>query len=286
MTKEIESLGSLLKVLLICNKAHICIHDISGILGTPDMCIDNAYKVHSKPFCDAAKQTERGYRLCLFCKMQANIKAVEEKRIFSGCCPYGLFEIACPVEVYGEVLAIVYVGNLVTSVTEAERRLGKACRVTGASENMLKERLAQAQTVYDLEDYTKMAEFIAAYIKRLYLSGGKKVRSSAVHWAVDAAAEYVRKNFEKNITLTEAARLYFINEKYLGQLFRKQMGQSFTAYLNNVRLEKAKDMLLNTNDSVIDISDVCGYQNVTYFNRVFKRNTGKTPTQYRNEMTV
>ncbi len=286
MAKEFEGLSDLLDVLLINSKAHICIHDISGILRTPNMQIDPNYKVHSKPFCDAAKRTARGYRLCLSCKMHANRKAVKEKQIFSGHCPYGLFEIACPVEADGEVLAIVYVGNLVMSAEEAEKRISAACRVTGASGEMLKSLLSRAQRISDPDPYKKMAKFIASYMKRLYSGSKKGVRSSSVHWAVDAADAYIQNNLEKNITLKDVARLHFINEKYLGQLFHKQMGMSFTAYLNHIRLERAKELLVNTKDRVIAVSAACGYQNVTYFNRVFKRSTGKTPMRYRTEMTV
>lgn len=285
MSKNIESLSSLLDILLITNKAHICIHDISGILGASNMYIDLNYKTHSKPFCDAAKCTARGYRLCLFCKMQANRKAVEEKRMFSGYCPYGLYEIACPVEVSGEVLAIVYVGNLLINRSESKRRIKTACRATGAPESTLNRLLNQAQSVLHPEDFEKMAEFVASYIKKLYITKGESVRKSDMHWAVEIAAEYILHNYEKNITLKEVAKLHFINEKYLGQLFRKQLGISFTSYLNNTRLEHAKSMLVSTKDSVIDVSTACGYQNVTYFNRIFKKVTGKTPTDYRIEMT-
>ena len=58
---------------------------------------------------------------------------------------------------------------------------------------------------------------------------------------------------------------------------------SFNSYLNNIRLEHAKAMLLNTSESIIAVSLAYGYQNVTYFNRVFKKITSKTPSDFRNE---
>ena len=284
MSKDYESLSNLLNILLINSKAHICIHDISGILGTPELRIDRDYKIHSKPFCDTAKLTARGYHLCMSCKMMANRKAVKEKQVFSGYCPYGLFEVGCPVEVYGEILAIVYVGNLVVSMTESKKRINAACRVTGAPKDVLNRQLLQAQSTQCPDDYRKMAQFIASYVKRLYVSSTEKFQRAPIHWAVEAAAEYINRNFEKNITLKEVAKLYFINEKYLGHIFQKQIGVSFSTYLNNTRLERAKKLLASTNDSVITVSVACGYQNVTYFNRIFKKHIGKTPMCYRAEI--
>lgn len=278
-----ENLNTLMNILLINSNAHICVHDISGILELPGLAIDSKYKIHSKPFCDAAKQTPNGYRLCLFCKMRANRKAVEQKQMFSGYCPYGLYEVACPVEIYGDVLAIVYVGNLVLSESESKKRIRTACRSTGVPADTLYRHLFHGQSTRQADNYREMAGFIASYIKNLYTEKNKMPHRTNLHWAVNAAAEYIRNNYTKNITLKDVARLHFINEKYLGYIFAKQMKISFNSYLNNIRLEHAKAMLLNTSESIIAVSLACGYQNVTYFNRVFKKITGKTPSNFRNE---
>lgn len=279
----LENLNTLLDILLINSNAHVCVHDISGILELPGLNIDNKYKIHSKAFCDAAKQTPNGYRLCLFCKMRANRKTVEQRQMFSGYCPYGLYEVACPVEVYNDVLAIVYVGNLVLSESESKKRIRTACRVTGVSADTLYRHLLHGQSVRQTDNYREMAGFIAAYIKKIYTEKNKMPHRTDLHWAVKAAAEYIQNNYTKNITLKDVARMHFINEKYLGYIFSKQMKTSFNSYLNNIRLEHAKGMLLSTNESIIAVSLACGYQNVTYFNRVFKNNTGKTPSDFRIE---
>lgn len=278
-----ENLNTLLNILLINSNAHICVHDISGILELPGLNIDSKYKIHSKPFCSATKQTSNGYRLCLFCKMCANQKAIEQNQMFSGYCPYGLYEVACPVEVCGNVLAIVYVGNLVISESESKKRIRTACRATGASADALYLHLLHRQSIRQADNYREMAGFIAAYIEKLYTENNKMPSRTNLHWAVNAAAEYIKNNYTKNIILKDVARLHFINEKYLGYIFAKQMKISFNSYLNNIRLEHAKAMLLNTSESIIAVSLACGYQNVTYFNRVFKKITGKTPSDFRNE---
>jgi len=77
------------------------------------------------------------------------------------------------------------------------------------------------------------------------------------------------------------ARLFHYNEKYLGRLFKKETGQTFKEYINKKRIQIAQNMLLNTNYTVTEIAVQTGYNNVTYFNRIFKKIKGVTPTAYR-----
>ena len=67
------------------------------------------------------------------------------------------------------------------------------------------------------------------------------------------------------------------------RLFKQQMGMSFNEYLNEKRLEYGKERLRRSKDSVLEISANAGFRNVTYFNRMFKRRYGISPTQYRRE---
>jgi len=72
-----------------------------------------------------------------------------------------------------------------------------------------------------------------------------------------------------------------MNDKYLGRLFRKQLGQTFHEYLNAVRIKRAEELLMLPAKSIISIALDCGFQNVTYFNRIFARQHRMSPTQYR-----
>ena len=75
--------------------------------------------------------------------------------------------------------------------------------------------------------------------------------------------------------------LHYLNENYIGRLFRRQMGVRFTAYLNQVRIAHARTLLLDTSLSVTEIAMKTGFNQVPYFNRCFKANTGMTPTAFR-----
>ena len=93
---------------------------------------------------------------------------------------------------------------------------------------------------------------------------------------------HVEKNYTQDISIKTIACDLNINAAYLGQLFKSETGQLFSAFLNKTRIENAQKLLLNTRLSLNEISQQCGYTNISYFYNIFKKFTGKTPTQYRN----
>lgn len=92
----------------------------------------------------------------------------------------------------------------------------------------------------------------------------------------------IQQNYKDNLSLKELSDKYFINSAYLGQLFKKKYGIYFKDYLNCVRIEKAKELLLNSNEKVYKVSELVGYNNVDYFINKFTKVVGTTPSKYRN----
>lgn len=98
---------------------------------------------------------------------------------------------------------------------------------------------------------------------------------------VKKALDYIRKNYSKDINLKTISANFNLSAAYLGYLFRKETGDSFTNYLNKIRVEKAKELLLNTNMRVIEVSEKVGYVNTNYFFIIFKKMTGMSPSEFK-----
>ena len=98
---------------------------------------------------------------------------------------------------------------------------------------------------------------------------------------VDYLLKYVKSNFHREISLTQAANELSMNYSYLSSLFTQKAGMTFSQYLQHIRLEKAKMLLLSSVDRIHEIAEKCGYCNPKYFCRVFKEQTGKTPGEYK-----
>ena len=96
------------------------------------------------------------------------------------------------------------------------------------------------------------------------------------------AKRYIGNHYENSdLTLKEVADYVELNEKYFTSKFSKETGETFISYLTSLRIEKAKDLLKTTNFKIYEIAEMVGYRNVENFNRVFKKNTGTSPAQYR-----
>jgi AraC-like DNA-binding protein len=90
-------------------------------------------------------------------------------------------------------------------------------------------------------------------------------------------------NFDRHITIPQLARQAGINEAKLKEGFRELYGNSIHTYLQQLRLEKAKQLLLTTAMPITDITYHIGYSHVTHFTTLFKKQLGLTPTEYRNK---
>lgn len=90
-------------------------------------------------------------------------------------------------------------------------------------------------------------------------------------------------NFDKHITIPQLARQAGINEAKLKEGFRELYSNSIHTYLQQLRLEKAKQLLLTTAMPITDITYHIGYSHVTHFTTLFKKEFGLTPTEWRKE---
>lgn len=93
----------------------------------------------------------------------------------------------------------------------------------------------------------------------------------------------IKEHYMENMTLKELSKKYYVNSAYLGQLFRKQYGQSFKDYLNNYRIEQAAALLLRTDKKIYEIAEEVGYHDLDYFINRFISVKGCTPAKFRKQ---
>lgn len=97
--------------------------------------------------------------------------------------------------------------------------------------------------------------------------------------------KYIQKNYSLDINLEKISELFFISPSYCCYLFKEKTGENFSDYINNIRIEKAKDFLSNTDYKVYKIAKMLGYENDKYFFRIFKKFTGYTPEKFRENFS-
>lgn len=99
--------------------------------------------------------------------------------------------------------------------------------------------------------------------------------------AIERAEAFIKENFSHPIRLEDVAKLVYLSPTYFSRLFKKETGFTFPQYLNQLRIARAKNLLLSTGRSAKEIAAEVGYQDASYFAQVFKEAEGCTPLDFR-----
>lgn len=111
---------------------------------------------------------------------------------------------------------------------------------------------------------------------------GKTDKTGGAVSKISAIVRYLKENYENDIQLEAVAEQFHISSRYLRKYFSKEMGVNCNQYLTMIRLEKAKELLWNTTKSITEIAMMTGFNSSQYFSRVFRKNTGVRPHEFRN----
>ena len=110
-----------------------------------------------------------------------------------------------------------------------------------------------------------------------------EVPTDTMKGVVRQAVAYIDENFFEELTLDFFAKKYNVEGSYFSRMFRQEIGENFVLYLTRRRLEKAKEYIRTDEANLTEIAFMVGYADYSYFNRVFKKNVGISPREYRNQ---
>lgn len=99
---------------------------------------------------------------------------------------------------------------------------------------------------------------------------------------IEMVQRFTERNFDKNVSLRDAAASVCLSPKYLSRIFKRETGSSFAHFKMEMKIKKAQDLLMETGCNISQISDKLGYQNVETFVRAFRKIAGCTASEYRN----
>lgn len=93
--------------------------------------------------------------------------------------------------------------------------------------------------------------------------------------------KYVKEHIQDEISMSDIAEVVYLNPQYMVRLFKRKEGISILEYITSIRIKTAAELLRKTNDSIYQVAGLVGYSNYSYFSRVFKKATGKSPQEYK-----
>jgi len=116
---------------------------------------------------------------------------------------------------------------------------------------------------------------------RSVVSKVNSFNSRSIKLVLRKAVEYLHEHYHEQVTLNEVAEHAFVSTYYISRMFKKEMGKNFVDYLNELRIEKAKELLKDVQFKTYEVAEKVGIPDAHYFSRLFKKYVGVTPTEYR-----
>ncbi|OJG97986.1 hypothetical protein RV18_GL003682 [Enterococcus termitis] len=98
---------------------------------------------------------------------------------------------------------------------------------------------------------------------------------------INTILDYIHEHYNEEINLTTLADIMHLNRHYVSRFFKEAVGMNFIDYLTAYRVEKAKQLLMKTEESITEIAGTVGYIDSTYFSKLFKKKVGQSPHQFR-----
>lgn len=136
-------------------------------------------------------------------------------------------------------------------------------------------------TYQDIEECTTLEE-LRTFMNRVFEGADTKSSEKETYSPlVQDGLSYLEQNFDRNISLEEICTALGVSRNYFSFLFKKETGENIWSYLTEIRLNKAKELLKNTEDKTYSIAYQVGYDNPSYFSKLFKKSTGMTPNEFR-----
>ena len=163
----------------------------------------------------------------------------------------------------------------------ALEQIGLLEQVRGLFAEMLQEK-QQEKSWHDVLIRCDIIRLYSLFVRHFprEVSVSKQSITKFLHF--QQALSFIAEHFGEDIKLSDVAKIINYNPSYVSSLFVSYTGVNFKSYLDSFRINKAVELIKNTNATITDISAQCGYENIRTFNNTFKRVTQMTPTQMRD----
>jgi two-component system response regulator YesN len=143
------------------------------------------------------------------------------------------------------------------------------------------EFLNYAELKERFENLDSLCSFLSDIITYLKQLNDQSIHEGDTHSSFIQMIKYIDNNYQNKLYLKELSVKFYINQVYCCQLFKKNLGQTFSEYVTELRIKKACELLKNTELSIEEITSKVGYFDYYYFNKVFKKQCGITPARFR-----
>lgn len=241
-------------------------------------------KENENPFCALMAQTNGSCAACL--EVQEKLTENTSDQPKTAVCFAGLTDAAVPLRVGERLIGFLQTGQVMLHAPKQAQfdRTARKLVQWGMGVDLARAEEAYFHTkVLSKKQYASMLRLLSIFGQHLsLLSNQLSTRAAGAEpQAVTRARNFIAQNQDRDVSLGEVAKAVNTSTYYFCKLFKKATGLTFTDYLSRVRIEKAKNLLLNPNARISEVAYEVGFQSLTHFNRMFRKLTGQSPSAYR-----
>lgn len=236
------------------------------------------------PFCALISQTQEGCRMCR--EVGSKITRVDSKETRTESCLAKLSDTAVPVVVHGQLAGFLRTGQVALAPLDKASfsAVAKALVQWGLETDLSKmEEAWYHSKVLTPQQYGAFIKLLEVFARHLSVVFEREVESPSEAEApvIQKARKFIGEHQQEDLHVGEVARRLNMSVFYFCKVFRKATGLTFTEYLTQVRVTKAKNLLQNPHTRIAEVAFESGFQSITHFNRSFRKLEGRSPKQYR-----
>ena len=244
-------------------------------------------KKNENPFCSLMASKSRSCASCLQVQQRLSENATQEA--FTTVCEAGLSDTAVPVRLGEKLIGFLQTGQVFRKKPSAAQfdRTAKIISDWGIEADVNELKHAYFDTrVLSPKQYASSVRLLSIFAEHLSMVSNQVVvqQQTAEPPVITRAKHFIQEHQGEDLSLGQVAKAVNTSTFYFCKMFKKATGVNFTDYLSRVRIEKAKNLLLNPNLRISEIAYEVGFQSLTHFNRVFKKMTSMSPSRYRAQL--
>lgn len=173
----------------------------------------------------------------------------------------------------------LFIPYSIFSLSAAERNV-----IDKFFDNMFTEAIDQ-QMDYELQLQSYLQQFLIHAARNLVPRNPSEIEYiSNAHVKISGVVRYLNEHYSEDLLLSDVAQQFNMSHFYLSRLFKTSTGFSFVEYLNSIRIKEAQQLLRDTDEKIADVAQKVGFENQSYFGKIFKEMSGTSPLQYRKEL--
>ena len=241
------------------------------------------------PFCAAMLRSGRSCTACSDVKRAIEANTVREPK--SVTCLAGICDTGVPVRMDERLIGFLVVGPVLLATPSEKQFVRTLALLKRWGIEPRRDEFAASYfgtRTLSPEQHAPIVQMLIVFAEHLSMLASQALlrEQHAEPAPVARARQFIQEHHAEPLRLAEVASSARLSSTYFSRMFKKSTALSFSEYLARVRVEQAKNLLLNPNMQVSEVAFAVGFQSVPHFNRVFKKLHGETPGTYRQRAAM